>query len=221
MREQNMTTCKTFAIVIMAAGKGTRLKSKRAKVLHEIGGRPLLAHVIKAAQLIVPARDIYVVIGHQAESVRAAVGPMGVQFILQAEQRGTGHAIMCAREQVQGYGNILVLSGDVPLILPSTIQQLHDFHVSKKAAMSVLTAELPEPFGYGRVIRASGDRILASVEQKALSKSQQRTCEINSGIYAFATKPLFANIDRLTTNNAHNEFYLTNMAVLLNKVGAK
>ncbi len=216
-----MTTCKTFAIVIMAAGKGTRLKSKRAKVLHEIGGRPLLAHVIKAAQLIVPARDIYVVIGHQAESVRAAVGPMGVQFILQAEQRGTGHAIMCAREQVQGYGNILVLSGDVPLILPSTIQQLHDFHVSKKAAMSVLTAELPEPFGYGRVIRASGDRILAIVEQKALSKSQQRTCEINSGIYAFATKPLFANIDRLTTNNAHNEFYLTNMAVLLNKVGAK
>ena len=92
-----------FAIVIMAAGKGTRLKSKRAKVLHEIAGQPLLAHVIKAAQKIVPAEDIYVIIGHQAENVRKAIAPMGVKFVLQAEQRGTGHAVMCARDQVAGY----------------------------------------------------------------------------------------------------------------------
>ena len=207
-----------FAIVIMAAGKGTRLKSRRAKVLHEIAGRPLLAHVIKTAQQIVPAGNIYVIVGHQAENVRAAVEPMGVKFVLQAEQRGTGHAIMCAREQVASYQNILVLSGDVPLIRPETIARLRDFHLNQKAAMTILTAAPPDPFGYGRVIRAgSSDRVKAIVEQKALGKSQQKEREINSGIYAFATGPLFANIGHLSTDNAHPELYLTDMAALLVK----
>src|ERR1700742_3983899 len=208
-----------FAIVIMAAGKGTRLKSKRAKVLHEIAGRPLLAHVIKAAQKIVPAEDIYVIVGHQAENVRAAIAPMGVKFVVQAEQRGTGHAVMCARDQVVPYQNLLVLSGDVPLIRPETIARVRDFHLAKKAAMTILTAVPADPFGYGRVIRtgAGSDRVRAIVEQKALTKSQQKEREINSGIYAFAAKPLFANIDRLTTANAHGEFYLTDMASLLVK----
>lgn len=209
----------TFAIVIMAAGKGTRLKSKNAKVLHPIGGKPLLAHVIGAAAQTVPAHDIYVVIGHQAEAVRGAVESTGVQFVLQAEPRGTGHAIMCARVQVQGYQNILVLSGDVPLIRPATILRLRDFHLAQKAAMTILTAEPPDPTGYGRMIRAGGDRVKAIVEQKALSKPQQRIREINSGIYAFATKPLFDHIQSLTTNNAHHELYLTDMAALL--VGAR
>jgi len=222
MPAQKKTGAGDFAIVIMAAGKGTRLKSKRAKVLHEIGGQPLLAHVIKAAQQVVPAEHIHVIIGHQAESVRAALGPMGVKFVLQAEQRGTGHAIMCAREHVAGYRNILVLSGDVPLIRPETIARVRDFHLGKKAAMTVLTALPPDPFGYGRVIRAGAgsDRVKAIVEQKALTKSQQKAREINSGIYAFATGPLFANIDRLTTSNAHHEFYLTDMAALLVKAKA-
>lgn len=205
------------AIVIMAAGKGTRLKSKRAKVLHEIAGKPLLAHVIASARQVVPAADIFVIIGHQAEQVRAAVASTGVQLILQEEQRGTGHAIMCAREHVKGYDHIVVLSGDVPLIRPETIRRLLEFHLAKKAAMTILTAEPQDPFGYGRVLRAGGDRVKAIVEQKALSKSQEKTREINSGIYAFATKPLFANIDRLTTDNAHREFYLTDMAALLVK----
>jgi len=211
-----------FAIVIMAAGKGTRLKSRRAKVLHEVGGQPLLAHVIRAAKEIVPAEDVYVIVGHQAEAVQKAVAPLGVKFILQAEQRGTGHAIMCARESAQRYQNILVLSGDVPLIRPETIALLRDFHLSKKAAMTILTAEPADPFGYGRVLRAGtgSDRVKAIVEQKALTKSQQKTREINSGIYAFATKPLFANIDRLSTDNAHHEFYLTDMAALLVKAKA-
>ncbi len=217
MRKQEITSAPTFAIVIMAAGKGTRLKSKRAKVLHEIAGKPLLAHVISAALKIAPARDIYVIVGHQAEKVRAAVADTGVQFVMQAEQRGTGHAIMCAREQVQGYGNILVLSGDVPLLRPETVTRVRDFHSSKKAAMTILTAAPPDPSGYGRVVRASAssERVKAIVEQKALTKSQLKAPEINSGIYAFATKPLFAHIDRLTTDNAHHEFYLTDMAALL------
>jgi bifunctional UDP-N-acetylglucosamine pyrophosphorylase / glucosamine-1-phosphate N-acetyltransferase len=218
MSNQKINGDRDFAIVIMAAGKGTRLKSRRAKVLHEIAGQPLLAHVIKASQQIVPAEHIYVIVGHQAEKVRAAIEPLGVKFILQAEQRGTGHAIMCAREQVASYQNILVLSGDVPLIRPETIAALRDFHLNKKAAMTILTAAPSDPFGYGRVIRAgSSDRVKVIVEQKALSKSQQKEREINSGIYAFATKPLFANIDRLKTDNAHHELYLTDMAALLVK----
>ena len=218
MPKQKINGSPGFAIVIMAAGKGTRLKSKRAKVLHEIGGRPLLAHVIKAAQQVVPAGDIYVIVGHQAENVRAAVESLGVKFVLQAEQRGTGHAIMCARDEVASYQNILVLSGDVPLIRPETITRLRDFHLGKKAAMTILTAAPSDPFGYGRVIRAgSSDRVKAIVEQKALTKSQQKEREINSGIYAFATRPLFANIDRLGTDNAHHELYLTDMAALLVK----
>ncbi len=206
----------------MAAGKGTRLKSRRAKVLHEIAGKPLLAHVIHAATRIVPARDIHVIVGHQAEKVQKAVAHMGVQFVLQAEQRGTGHAIMCARDQVKGYDNILVLSGDVPLIRPETIAAVRDFHLAKKAAMTILTAVPDDPHGYGRVIRATSgsDKVKAIVEQKALSKSQMKAGEINSGIYAFAAQPLFANIDRLSTDNAHKEFYLTDMAALLVKARA-
>lgn len=211
-----------FAIVIMAAGKGTRLKSRRAKVLHEIAGKPLLAHVINAATKIVPAQDVHVIIGHQAEDVRKAVAAMGVQFVLQAEQRGTGHAIMCARDQVKGYDNLLVLSGDVPLIRPETIAAVRDFHLAQKAGMTILTAVPEDPFGYGRVIRASSgsDKVKAIVEQKALSKVQMNGREINSGIYAFAAKPLFSNIDRLSTDNAHKEFYLTDMAALLVKAKA-
>src|SRR5262249_44665259 len=161
MPETHRNTSHTLAMVIMAAGKGTRLKSKRAKVLHEIGGRPLLAHVVAAAKNVVPARDIYVVVGHQADAVRAAVAPLGIQFVPQSDQRGTGHAIMCARQQVQGYKHILVLSGDVPLIRPETIAGFRDFHLAKKAAMSILTADPPDPSGYGRVLRAGGDQVKA------------------------------------------------------------
>jgi bifunctional UDP-N-acetylglucosamine pyrophosphorylase/glucosamine-1-phosphate N-acetyltransferase len=204
----------------MAAGKGTRLKSNRAKVLHQIGGRPLLAHVIAAAKQVVPANDIYVVVGHQAEAVRTATEPMGVRFVLQADQRGTGHAVMCAREQVRGYTHVLVLYGDVPLIRPETIARVKDFHLSKRAAMTILTAEPPDPTGYGRVIRADGDRVKAIVEQKALRTSQLKLREINSGIYAFATQPLLDHIDRLKTDNVHGEFYLTDMAELLARAKA-
>ena len=218
---KKMTQPSTLAIVIMAAGKGTRLKSKRPKVLHEIGGKPLLTYVVAAARQIAPAHDIYVIVGHEAERVRATVESAGVQFVLQAEQRGTGHAIMCARKQVEGYDNILVLSGDVPLIRPRTITGLRDFHVTQKAAMTILTAAAPDPSGYGRVIRASSSssRVKAIVEQKDLTRAQQKVREINTGIYAFATRPLFANIGKLTTRNAQGEFYLTDMASAL--VGAK
>ena len=213
----------SFAIVIMAAGKGTRLKSARAKVLHEIGGKPLLSHVIAAARRVAAPDEIFVVIGHQEDQVRAAVSSTRVHFISQPEQRGTGHAIMCARDQVKGYDHILVLSGDVPLIRPETIERVRSFHLEMKAAMTILTAEPPDPAGYGRVLRTSptSERVKAIVEQKSLKPQQIKTREINSGIYAFQTRPLFANIDRLKTDNAHREYYLTDMAGILVKAGAK
>jgi bifunctional UDP-N-acetylglucosamine pyrophosphorylase/glucosamine-1-phosphate N-acetyltransferase len=203
----------------MAAGKGTRLKSKHPKVLHPVGGKPLLGHVISAASQVVPAHDIFAIIGHEADRVREAVKGTGVKFVLQSEQRGTGHALMVAREALAPYDLVIVLSGDAPLISTATIKKLQEFHLSKKAAMTLLTAKLDDPSGYGRVIRkgAKSDDVKAIIEQKALSTSQKKIPEINAGFYAFAVKPLFQFIDKLSTNNAHGEFYLTDMASLLGK----
>jgi bifunctional UDP-N-acetylglucosamine pyrophosphorylase / glucosamine-1-phosphate N-acetyltransferase len=210
-----------LAVVIMAAGKGTRLKSRRPKVLHQIGGKPLLSHVIAAASRIVEPANIFAVIGHEAERVRSAVAGSGVQFVEQAEQRGTGHAIQCAREAIAGYENIVVLSGDVPLIRHETIEHLWRFHQAEGAAMTILSAALENPMGYGRVLRRSPGlaEVEAIVEQKALTPAQRSIREVNSGIYAFKTGPLLAHLDKLTTDNTHRELYLTDMAGLLRAAG--
>jgi bifunctional UDP-N-acetylglucosamine pyrophosphorylase/glucosamine-1-phosphate N-acetyltransferase len=213
----------SLAIVIMAAGKGTRLKSQRPKVLHEIGGKPLLAHVIAAAAKIVPAADIYAVIGHRAELVEAALASTGVRFVLQAEQLGTGHAIQCARKAIAGYESVLVLSGDVPLIRPETIERIRDFHQREHAAMTLLTAVPENPFGYGRVIRKGPEsvEVAAIVEQKSLAPGQESVAEINTGIYAFKTRPLLAHLDELSTANSAGEYYLTDLAGILAGAGER
>jgi bifunctional UDP-N-acetylglucosamine pyrophosphorylase / glucosamine-1-phosphate N-acetyltransferase len=213
---------KGFAIAIMAAGKGTRLKSKRPKVLHEIGGRALLLHVIAAAETLVPPDHIYCIIGHEADRVRAAVEKTGVRFVLQEDQRGTGHALQMVKAYFALSGDplprhLLVLSGDVPLIRPETIAAIRDLHLAERAAMTILTAVPADPTGYGRVLRAtsSGPEVTAIVEQKSLTSDQLATPEINSGIYCFETTKLFAKLDLLNTNNAHGEFYLTDVAAML------
>ncbi len=207
------------AIVIMAAGKGTRLKSKHPKVLHEVGGKPLLAHVIAAATKVVPARDVFAIIGHEADRVRQAVAHTGIGFVLQAEQRGTGHALMVARDALAPYDQVIVLSGDAPLISPQTIEKLRDFHSSQRPAMTILTAQLRDPTGYGRVIRKSQKSfdVNAIVEEKSATPAQRKIREINAGFYAFDAKLLFAHIDELSNDNAHGEFYLTDMAAILAK----
>ena len=199
----------------MAAGKGTRLKSKHPKVLHEVCGKPILAYVIATALKVVPARDIFVIVGHEAERVRTAMAGTGVNFVLQGEQRGTGHAIMMAREALSGYDQVIVLSGDAPLITAETIRNLRDFHSAQKAVMTVLSADLDNPYGYGRVIRKgarANAEVQAIVEEKAATAQQKRIREINSGFYAFAAPALYAHIGRLSTANAHGEYYLTDMA---------
>ena len=212
-----------FAVAIMAAGKGTRLKSKHPKVLHQVGGKSMLAYVVAAAARVVPQQDIYVIIGHEAERVRDAVASMGINFVVQEPQRGTGHALMVARDALAVYDHVIVLSGDVPLIWWQTIEKLRDFHLEQKAAMTILTAEVPEPHGYGRIVRrrAGGPEVRAIVEESKVTPAERELCEINSGIYVFAVKPLYRDIDHLSTNNPHKEYYLTDMAALLAKAGER
>jgi bifunctional UDP-N-acetylglucosamine pyrophosphorylase/glucosamine-1-phosphate N-acetyltransferase len=207
------------AIAIMAAGKGTRLKSKHPKVLHEVGGKPLLAHAIAAAANVVPAHDVYAIIGHEATRVREAVAYTGVRFVVQEQQRGTGHALMVAREALAPYDVVLVLSGDAPLISPGTIQTLRDVHTKNDSAMTLLTAQLPDPTGYGRVVRKSARSadVRAIVEEKSATPAQRKICEINAGFYAFDAKLLFSYIDQLKNDNPHGEFYLTDMAAVFAK----
>jgi bifunctional UDP-N-acetylglucosamine pyrophosphorylase/glucosamine-1-phosphate N-acetyltransferase len=217
------TAAPRVAIAIMAAGKGTRLKSQLPKVLHEVGGKPLLAHVIASATHVVPPSDVFAIIGHEADRVRAAVADTSINFVLQSEQRGTGHALMVAREALSSYDHVIVLSGDAPQITPQTIAQLLNFHLDQQPAMTLLSADLDHPAGYGRVIRknrASSD-VQAIVEEKSASPDQKKIHEINAGFYVFATGQLLANIERLSTANPHAEYYLTDMAGLLRKAGSR
>jgi bifunctional UDP-N-acetylglucosamine pyrophosphorylase / glucosamine-1-phosphate N-acetyltransferase len=213
-----------IAIAIMAAGKGTRLKSKHPKVLHEVGGKPILAHVIATAQKVVPAPDIFVIVGHEADRVREAVAGTGVNFVLQEEQRGTGHALMVARKALSEYNQVIVLSGDAPLITAETIEKLSDFHRAQKAAMTVLSADLDNPYGYGRVIRKGAHgkvEVQAIVEEKSATAQQKKIREINSGFYAFDAPALYEHIDRLSTANPHAEYYLTDMAGIFHRARKK
>jgi bifunctional UDP-N-acetylglucosamine pyrophosphorylase/glucosamine-1-phosphate N-acetyltransferase len=209
------------AIAIMAAGKGTRLKSQLPKVLHEVGGKPLLAHVIAAATRVVPPNDVFAIIGHEAGRVRAAVAHTGVNFVLQAEQRGTGHALMVAQPALSAYDHVIVLSGDAPQITPQTIASLLNFHLDEQAAMTLLSADLDHPTGYGRIVRmkarkgAHSAEVQAIVEEKSASPAQKKIHEINAGFYVFAAPQLFSQIAKLSTANPHGEYYLTDMAGIL------
>jgi len=206
----------------MAAGKGTRLNSKRPKVLHEVGGRALLLHVIAAAKMLVPAEQIYCIIGHEAERVRAAAASTGVNFVVQQPQQGTGHALQVLKLMLLASGkplpsHLLVLSGDAPLIRAETLEALCHLHMQERAAMTILTAVPQDPTGYGRVLRLTPGQpeVVAIVEQKALTPAQLAVPEINSGIYCFETAALFGKLEMLSNNNAHGEYYLTDVAAYL------
>jgi bifunctional UDP-N-acetylglucosamine pyrophosphorylase / glucosamine-1-phosphate N-acetyltransferase len=216
---QTFSSNPRVAIAIMAAGKGTRLKSQLPKVLHEVGGKPLLEHVIRAALQVAPGKDVYAIIGYEAGRVRAAMEHTGVHFVLQAEQRGTGHALMVAKNALAGYDHVIVLSGDAPMITPETIDRLRNFHLEERAAMSLLGAELENPTGYGRVLRKNprSAEVKAIVEEKSTTAAEKKIREINSGFYVFAVKELYSHIEKLSTANAHGEYYLTDMAEVLRK----
>jgi bifunctional UDP-N-acetylglucosamine pyrophosphorylase / glucosamine-1-phosphate N-acetyltransferase len=223
MHMNKSETSRKTAIAIMAAGKGTRLKSKHPKVLHEVGGKPLLAHVIAAARKVGAAEDIYAIIGHEADAVQRAVEGTGIRFVTQEPQRGTGHAVMCAAKSLAGYDQVIILSGDAPLISSTTIERLRDFHQRSRSAMTLLSAHLENPTGYGRVIRAGAksDEVKEIVEEKSCTPAQRKIREINSGFYAFSVKDLFDHIEELKTDNPHGEYYLTDMAAVLRRANKR
>jgi bifunctional UDP-N-acetylglucosamine pyrophosphorylase/glucosamine-1-phosphate N-acetyltransferase len=212
-----------LAIVILAAGLGTRMKSKRAKVLHEAGGRTLVEHVVGTASKLVPAARIFVVVGHQADAVRERLAHTGCKFIQQTEQLGTGHAILVGREQLaHAAANLLVLYGDGPLITEPTLRGLVQAHANGaavKPGVTLLTTVLDDPAGYGRIIRGADGKLSAIVEQKACTPEQAAIREINPGIYVFQTKALFDHIGELRTDNPAKEYYLTDMAGVLRNAG--
>src|SRR5919205_4270767 len=215
-------------ILILAAGLGTRMRSSTAKVLHRLGGRPLIAHVCRTASALVKGeRPVYVVVGHQAEevkeAVRAELGEGGAVFVTQTELRGTGDAVFAARDVLGDAGStLLVLSGDVPLVCAETLGSLvhqHRTHRGRGAACTLMAVRLEDPTGYGRVIRDEEGRFDRIVEQKDATPEERQVNEINVGIYCFETQMLFKALERVKPENAQGEFYLTDVPAILRADG--
>lgn len=212
------TSLKDFSVVILAAGKGARLRSSLAKVLHRAGGRALVEHVVRAC-LPLRAREILVIVGHQAEMASTCVTPLGARTVLQQPQNGTGHALRVARAKLGRAKYALVLPGDAPLIRTETLERLARAHLAGGAAATVLTAILADPTGYGRIVRKADNSIAAIVEEKAATAEQKGIQEINSSLYAFTLAELWPCLDALRPDNAHRELYLTDAVALLNQRG--
>jgi len=199
-------------ILILAAGKSTRMKSKYAKVLHRVGGRMLIEHVLRSARPI--SEDIWVVVGHTSDKVKASIPE--VKFVDQREQLGTGHAVMAARDQFADYtGDLLVLSGDVPLIAADTLKAFVDFHRKGGYRASVITADADDPFGYGRIVRRNENEVDAIVEQRDATPEILKIQEINSGIYVFDAPALFKSLTKIRNDNAQREYYLPDVIGIL------
>jgi UDP-N-acetylglucosamine diphosphorylase/glucosamine-1-phosphate N-acetyltransferase len=209
------------AAVILAAGMGKRMKSDLPKVLHEVGGRPMLLHVIDAVKSI-GASPVVVITGYQAERVETACEGTGVLFARQEEQLGTGHAVMQAEPILGGHrGTVVVLNGDVPGLRPRTIRDFIAYHDGEHAVATVLTAMLEDPAGYGRIVRDADGRLLRIVEQKDATEGERAIREINSGLFCFSGPELFSALKRVTRRNAQNEYYITDVIGLLAAEGKR
>jgi len=203
-----------LAVLILAAGKGTRMKSNLVKVLHPLMGQPLLAHVLNSARYLDPAITV-VVVGHQAERVKETVKGDDLVFVLQEKQLGTGHAVASARPALADFqGTVLILSGDVPLLSPQTMLDFLSAHRQSRTPLSVLTVELPQPGAYGRVVRDDQGYLLRIVEARDATPEELAVCEINTGIYAVDSNLLFEAVAGLRADNDQKEYYLTDVVDL-------
>ena len=202
------------AIVVLAAGKGTRLKSSRAKVLHGAGGRPLIEHVVRACAPL-GAKKTIVIVGHQAEQVAQLIEPLGAETVLQQPQHGTGHAMQVAKRALNNAKLALVLPGDAPLIRTETLKAMIAAHRAANAAATVLTAVVADPSGYGRIVRKSEANIGAIVEDSQLTPEQRDLNEINSSIYCFTLEKLWPALTEVKPNNKHRELYLTDAIAVM------
>lgn len=203
--------------IILAAGQGTRMKSKTSKVLHEIFNKPLVHYPIQAARYA-GATDICLIIGHKAEEVKEIIGNE-VVYALQAEQLGTGHAVMQAMDFITDEGEVLILYGDTPLITGETLEKMLAFHRRKKNAATVLSALVDEPTGYGRIVRDESKQFVKIVEQKDATDEEKRICEINGGMYVFEAGLLKFALSKITNNNNQQEYYLTDTIEILLHAG--
>ena len=206
------------AILILAAGKGTRLKSSLAKVLHHAGGRALVEHVVRSCEPL-GAKKTIAVIGYQAEKVAEVVAPYEVETVVQQPQKGTGHALLVAKRAIGNAKYVLVLPGDAPLVRTETLRALIHRHKKAEAAATILTAVLADPSGYGRILRKSGDTVAAIIEESQLTAEQRELNEINSSIYCFTVAKLWPALAQLKPNNKHREIYLTDAIGVLNANG--
>jgi bifunctional UDP-N-acetylglucosamine pyrophosphorylase / glucosamine-1-phosphate N-acetyltransferase len=197
-------------VIVLAAGLGKRMRSELPKVLHPLGGRPLLAHVLDTVRALAPRRTL-VVHGHGAEQVRAAFDGSAVEWVLQAELLGTGHAVMQALPQVDGDGDVIVLYGDVPLVRPQSLRRLLE---ASREGLALLSAEVPQAQGYGRVVRDQAGRVARIVEEKDASSAERAIREINAGFYALSAQRLSAWLKKITNRNAQKEYYLTDIVSL-------
>ena len=207
-----------LGIVILAAGKGTRLKSSVAKVLHRAGGRTLVEHILRACEPL-KARETVVVVGHQAEQVTAVVEPFQAAAVLQQPQNGTGHAMQMAKRALGRAKLAVVLPGDAPLVRTESLKALVAAHRNGNAATTILSAVLADPSGYGRVVRKTETAVSAIVEESQLSEEQRDINEINSAIYCFTLEKLWPALSQIKPNNKHRELYLTDAIAVLNAKG--
>ena len=207
-------------VLVLAAGQGTRLRSKKIKLLHEVAGRPMAAHVLEAARALKPGRLITVV-GFQAPEVQAALQDTGSEFVLQEEQRGTGHAVLQAASLLHPDATLLILNGDLPTLRPDTLRRLISRHKASEAALTLVTAELPDATGYGRIVRDSKGRVLRIVEHRDATPAERALREINCGIYCTTAAKLLPVLRKLKPDNALGEYYLTDAVSALLARGEK
>lgn len=207
--------------LILAAGKGTRMKSDLAKVLHPLCGHPMIHYVIRMSREIGSTRTL-AIIGHQKERVRDELTDENIEFVVQEPQLGTGHAIAQAQGVLDGYnGEILILSGDAPLLTPATMRRLIEHHRTQSATATVLTTHLPDPTGYGRIVRNPDGSVQKVVEHKDATPQERAISEINSGIYVFAAPDLFRALQKVGNDNAQREYYLPDVIPILLSEGKK
>ncbi len=206
-----MTASSALAAIVLAAGKGTRMKSSRAKVLHEVFYRPMLHHVLDAVQPLRAVKTI-VIVGHQRDRVEQAISTFPVTCVEQHEQLGTGHAVLCAKAELADFsGTVLVLCGDSPLLQTRHLQEMLETHHQSGTALTIMTTRLDQPTGYGRIISNREGAVQAIVEEKDASLQQRRITEINAGLYCVEKEFLFAALNRVTRDNSQKEMYLTDI----------
>lgn len=211
-----------LAALILAAGEGTRMKSDLAKVLHTLCGRSMIHYVIEVVRDISPSR-IIVVVGHQADTVKKELDDgAGLEFVLQRERLGTGHAVMMAEQHLHDFtGTVVVLNGDTPLLKAETLGALIDFHRSSGASATVLSALVDDASGYGRIVRGEGGELLRIVEHKDATESERMINEINSGIFCFESGDLFDSLGEIDRRNVQGEYYITDVMEILRRNGKR